>query len=124
MKITEIAFMGYPVADMARSRAFYEGILGLTMSRTWGDAKTPNWVEYDIGAGCLAIISSGDNNWPPANAGPAVALEVDDFPGYMAKLKAAKVKFFQEVQESPLCWMSGILDPDENRVVIHHRKTG
>ena len=31
MKITEIAFTCYPVTDVARSRAFYEGILGLSV---------------------------------------------------------------------------------------------
>ena len=30
--IKEIAFTGYPVTDMARSRAFYEGVLGLKVS--------------------------------------------------------------------------------------------
>jgi hypothetical protein len=28
IKVTEIAFTGYPVTDMPRARAFYEGTLG------------------------------------------------------------------------------------------------
>tara|TARA_R110002050_G_scaffold32413_5_gene83519 strand:+ start:559 stop:927 length:369 start_codon:yes stop_codon:yes gene_type:complete len=121
MKITEIAFSGYPVTDMARSRSFYENILGLTVSRTWGPAESPRWVEYDIGPGCLVLIQGGDE-WPPANGGPAVALEVDDFEGFVAKLKENSVKFLWEPSEHGACWMTIILDPDENRLAIHHRK--
>jgi predicted enzyme related to lactoylglutathione lyase len=122
MRITEIAFTGYPVTDMARAQSFYEGTLGLTASRTWGDQANPQWVEYDIGGGCLALITGAGADWPPANAGPAAALEVDDFDGYIQRLKAAGTTFFWEPQESPVCWMAVVLDPDQNRVVIHHRK--
>lgn len=124
MRITEIAFTGYPVTNMQRARAFYEGVLGLTLSRKWGEPDKPSWVEYDIGDGCLAIISGDDANWPPANAGPAAALEVDDFQGYVDKVKAAGVTFQWEPQESKICWMAVVLDPDRNRLVIHHRKNG
>jgi len=62
MQITEIAFTGYSVADMKRSRAFYEDILGLKKSRDWEQDK---WVEYDIGSGCLALITGGGDQWRP-----------------------------------------------------------
>ena len=123
MKITEIAFVGYPVTDMNRARKFYEGVLGLITSRTFGGKPdAPQWVEYDIGGGCLSLIGGGGDQWPPANAGPGAAFEVDDFDGFIAKLKSAHVKFFWEPQDSPMCTMAVVLDPDENRIVIHHRK--
>lgn len=122
MKITEIAFTGYPVTDMARARKFYEGVLGLVVSRKFGQGEDPQWVEYDIGAGCFAIITGAGDKWPPANAGPAAALEVDDFPGFVSRLKAENVTFLWPPQESPACWMTVILDPDSNRVVLHQRK--
>lgn len=42
---------------MARSRAFYEGVLGvkLTMDHALEDGR---WVEYDIGGGTLALGQS------------------------------------------------------------------
>lgn len=123
MNVKGIAFIGYPVADMQRSRDFFEGVLGLTMARHWGELSSPSWAEYDIGGHCLAIIPGGGDSWPSANGGPAVALEVDDFPGYVAKLKAAGVCFAWEPEESKICWMAMVLDPDNNRVLIHHRKT-
>ncbi len=122
MKIKEIAFTAYPVTDMARARAFYEGVLGLSVSHTFGPEDNPSWVEYDIGPGCLAIITGAGDAWPPANAGPAVALEVEDFDAAVAVLRAANVKFIWEPVESPPCWMTVFLDPDENRICLHHRK--
>lgn len=124
MKFKEIAFTGYPVTDMARARRFYEGVLGLTTSRTWGDDGAPSWLEYDIGPGCLALVLDENGSWAPANAGPAAALEVDDFEACIAKLKAAGIKFVLGPEETSVCWMAVVLDPDENRLVIHRRKAG
>lgn len=122
MKILEIAFTGYCVTDMKRARAFYEGVLGLKASRTWGDEPDPGWVEYDIGAGCLAVIKGDGEMWKPSPAGTAAAFEVDDFDGYVAKLKGAGTKVIMDTYESPVCWMITIADPDDNRLVIHKRK--
>lgn len=122
MQIQEIAFTGYSVTDMNRAQAFYEGVLGLKKSRGFGDkAGEDQWVEYDIGSGCLALICGG-KDWPPSPVGTAAALEVDDFKGYVEKLRAAKTKFVFEPMESPVCWMVTVADPDGNRLVIHKRK--
>ena len=53
MKITEIAFSSYPVTDITKARAFYEGVLGLkvTMENNMGNGG--HWIEYDIGATTL-----------------------------------------------------------------------
>jgi predicted enzyme related to lactoylglutathione lyase len=123
MKVTEIAFTGYSVTDMKRAKGFYEGVLGLGKSRGFGQHNgEEQWVEYDIGAGCLALISGGDQIWPPHPAGTAAALEVDDFDGYVSKLRANGVKFIWEPRESPYCWMVVVADPDGNWIVLHHRK--
>ena len=123
MKITEIAFTGYAVTDMKRAKGFYEGVLGLTKSRGFGEKDGDDqWVEYDIGAGCLALINSAPDQWPPHPAGTAAAFEVDDFDGYVARMRAGGVKFIWEPRESSMCWMAVVADPDGNWVVIHHRK--
>jgi catechol 2,3-dioxygenase-like lactoylglutathione lyase family enzyme len=44
MKITEFSFIGYPVTDMSRARAFYEGVLGLTCT-TQREASC----EFEVG---------------------------------------------------------------------------
>ena len=123
MKVIEIAFTGYSVTDMKRAKGFYEGLLGLQKSRGFGQHEGDDqWAEYDIGAGCLALIAGGGDQWPPSPVGTAAALEVDDFDGYVKRLRDADVKFVFEPMESPVCWMATVADPDGNRVVIHRRK--
>lgn len=123
MKITEIAFTGYSVTDMKRAKAFYEGVLGLTKSRGFGQHNGDDqWAEYDIGPACLALIAGGGDKWPPHAAGTAAALEVDDFDGYLAKLREHGVKITWEPQDSPMCRMVVVADPDGNWVVLHQRK--
>ena len=45
MKIIEFAFVVYPSTDLARSRAFYQGILGLT-STSIIERGDQFWLEY------------------------------------------------------------------------------
>jgi catechol 2,3-dioxygenase-like lactoylglutathione lyase family enzyme len=121
MKINEIAFSCYAVTDMTRARAFYEGILGLkaTMDHELEDG---HWVEYDIGAGTLAIgVAQGMS---PSMDGCSVALEVEDFDKAVAELQAAKVEFNFGPIETSVCHMAFVRDPDGNSVGIHKRKPG
>lgn len=123
MKVIEIAFTGYSVTDMKRAKGFYEGLLGLTKSRGFAQHNGDDqWVEYDIGAGCLALISGGGEQWPPHPAGTAAALEVDDLDGYVAKLRDHGVKIVLPMQDHPVCRSIVIADPDNNWVVLHQRK--
>ena len=119
IKVKELAFVGYPVTDLARARSFYEGVLGLKVGTTFGEGETM-WIEYDLGAGTLAITNmSGE--WKPTNDGPAAALEVENFAEAIAELKAAEVTITMGPYESPVCWMALIRDPDGNTLCIHRR---
>jgi len=121
MKIQEVAFFCYPVTDIARSRAFYEGILGLTPTHVM-EKTGMTWVEYDIGTTTLAIgIAPG---WTPSTEGGNVALEVVDFEKSVAVLKEKGVTFTMEPFETPVCHMAIISDPDGSRLLIHKRKPG
>jgi len=117
--VTEIAFTGYPVTNMARARAFYEGVLALSPSATF-ENEGKAWIEYDIGASTLAISNMAPN-WKPSSDGPAIAFEVDDFDVTIAALRAAGVRFPLEPMTSPVCKMAVICDPDGNCLVIHKR---
>jgi len=120
MKVIDIAFIAYPVTDLKRAEKFYAGLLGLKESRRWGDENN-GWVEYDIGAGTLAIDSSPPDLKPSPHGGVA-GLEVDDFDAAIAQLNAAGVKFVVEPGESPVCHAAVISDPDGNSIFIHKRK--
>jgi catechol 2,3-dioxygenase-like lactoylglutathione lyase family enzyme len=78
MKIVEIAFSVYPVTDLKRARAFYEGTLGLKPATAYEGDGT-GWVEYEIGPSVLAI-GAGSEHFKPSAHGGSVALEVEDFP--------------------------------------------
>ena len=119
MRIVEFSFVAYPATDLARSRAFYEAVLGLTCvsSATEGDGF---WIEYEIGAHTLAI-----GNRPfmkPSGDGAHVVLEVDDFEKMVEHLRQHKVEFALDPFDAPGCSGAIIVDPDGNKLGIHKRK--
>ena len=67
MKVKALAFVGTPVTDMKRARAFYEGVLGLKVSEKMMGGK---WVEYSLGNNTLAIANVGPE-WLPLTREPA-----------------------------------------------------
>ena len=87
MKAKKIAFTGIPVTDIKRARAFYEGVLGLKVSREFGEGV---WIEYEIGPDTLAIGSVGDQ-WKPSEDGTSVAIEVEDFDAAIKSLKQRRL---------------------------------
>ena len=120
MQIAEIAFVGYPITDTERARTFYEGVLGLSPSRTFGGGNRV-WVEYDLGDTTFAISNMAEDSWKPSPDGPNVGFEVVDFEAAIAELRAKKIPFEHEPMETPVCWMAVIADPDGNKLTIHKR---
>jgi len=120
MKITEIAFTGYPVTDLKRAAQFYAGQLGLKEARRFGDDNKA-WVEYDIGSATLAICNLAPA-WKPSAGGGGAGLEVDDFDETVRRLKQGGAKFLIEPMESPICHLAIVSDPDGNSIWIHKRK--
>jgi len=118
MKINGLAFVGIPVTDMQRARAFYENVLRLAVSEEMMGGK---WVEYSLGNNTLAIASVGPQ-WLPSDQGTGAALEVEDFAETINYLKDLKIPFTTEPFESPCCRMAVIADPDGNNIVIHKLK--
>lgn len=119
IRVLEFAFTGYPVTDIARARAFYEGVLGLKTGMIWDEGGCA-WIEYDLGGQTLAI-NNGAKEWKPSKDGPAIALEVEDFDATVAALKERGVRFTVEPLQSPVCRLAVILDPDGNSLAIHKR---
>ena len=114
--ISEIAYTVYPVTDLARARAFYEGVLGLKLTADF-DGK---WLEYELGAGVFALTTMmGDGQ--RGTLSPSLAFEVQDFDAAIAKLRAAGVKFTMEPFPTPVCRMAVVADPDGNGLIIHRR---
>jgi predicted enzyme related to lactoylglutathione lyase len=121
IQVTAIAYTGYPVTDMPRARAFYEGLLGLKTATVF-DHEGKQWIEYDIGGGTLGISNMSPGQWLPSPDGPSVALEVADFAAAIGALRDAGVKFQLGPMDTGVCEMAIIADPDGNSLIIHRRK--
>ena len=113
--ITDLAFVVYPVTDIARSRAFYEQSLGLKVAESFGDA----WIEYQVGSATFAIT----NNFGFTAPSSSVAFEVDDLDSQVASLRAAGVAVPGDIGDFPSCRMVLINDPDGSTICIHQRKS-
>ncbi len=118
MKIKSIVFVGIPVTDLKRARAFYEDVLNLKVSE---DMMGGKWIEYAVGDDTLAIANVGDQ-WRPSDQGTGAALEVEDFDEAIKRLKDRHVRFAAEPFETPCCHMAVVQDPDGNKVIIHKLK--
>jgi predicted enzyme related to lactoylglutathione lyase len=119
MKIIEAAFFAYPITDMARSRAFYEGVLGL---KNTNEPTTVPWIEYDLGNATLGL--GAYPGWTPSRDGAMIAFEVDDFEKAISELKQAGVPVHYDSTETPICHFAIFRDPDDNALMIHKRKPG
>jgi catechol 2,3-dioxygenase-like lactoylglutathione lyase family enzyme len=119
IRYKEIAFVAYPVTDIARARKFYEGVLGFKPNAPL-KSETQMWIEYDIGHGTLGIGCS--EQWKPSEDGPSIALEVQDFNVAIATLREHNVPIIIGPLEMPTCDMATVRDPDGNKLTIHRRK--
>jgi predicted enzyme related to lactoylglutathione lyase len=117
IKVNEASFFGYPVTDMTRARAFYEGVLGLKVSLEPGKVQ---WMEFDLGNTTLGLGSY--DGWKPSPDGAMLALEVDDFDKSLEELKRQNIPFSFAGMETPVCHFAIVRDPDGNAVMIHKRK--
>lgn len=113
-----IAFSAYPVSDLSRARAFYEGVLGLQPAAVL-DLPDGQWLEYELGPHTLALARLP--GWQPGPDGGVVALEVTDFDATVAALKAAGAKFRTEPFATPVCRMAMVYDPDGNTLCLRQR---
>ena len=119
MKVLEYAFTCYPVIDMARARAFYENIIGLTPTMVHESPDGSAWTEYELAGGAFSLGKAP--GWNPSADGASIAFEMEDFDAAIAALKEHGVTFKMEPFTSPVCRMAFILDPEGNTVCIHKR---
>lgn len=120
IRIIEFAFVAYPATNLERSRAFYEGILGLTSASEMVEGDQ-FWVEYEIGPHTLGI--GNEPFLKPCGEGPQVVLELENFEESIAHLRACRIPFALEPMDLPPgCKAAIIFDPDGNQIGLHRRK--
>ncbi len=120
IKYKDIAFVAYAVSDIERSRAFYEGVLGLRPNSEYEDKTGTDFMEYDVGPATLAIGKS--DMWKPSSDGASAALEVEDFDEALKTIKENNVEIQMGPHDFPTCHMVVIYDPDKNKITLHKRK--
>jgi predicted enzyme related to lactoylglutathione lyase len=116
--IQSVAFIAYAVRDLAASRRFYEGILGLKLSLHPND----DWFEYDLG-GTTFVITSADAEHPAPVRGALVAFEVSDLEAEVERLRRLGGTFKGGITETPVCRYAMMVDPDGNELLIHQLKS-
>lgn len=121
IQIKEIAFIGYAVTDIARSRKFYGEILGLRETATFEHEGEIGWVEYDLLGQTLALAKAFPE-WQPSPHGGGVCLEVADLDQAVAYLKEVGATLPMEIGDYPVCRMALVSDPDGNTIALHQRK--
>lgn len=118
--INEIAFVGVPVTDIPRARAFYETALGFKRA---DESSEGPWIEYDIGGAIFGIGNYG-SSWKTGEAGTMVAFECDDLEAVVNRARDGGATIKMEITDTPVCRFTIIADPDGNSVMLHKRKAG
>lgn len=115
--ITSLAFVLYPVSDIAAARNFYENVLGLRLTHEFGGA----WFEYDLGDTSFAICTA-DEAHPVPVRGALAAFEVNDLDAEVERLKGLVLSPIPAVADTPVCRFLSLRDPDGSEVMLHQRK--
>jgi catechol 2,3-dioxygenase-like lactoylglutathione lyase family enzyme len=113
MQIEQVDFVTIPTRDTARAVAFYSDALGLRESEcTAGEVETPN-----------VTLSF----WEPAREGfdfrpheGGIGLRVADVQAAVDEACAAGAELIG-VQDTGVCHMGFVKDPDGNTVILHRR---
>ena len=122
MKIRAVDFVSYGVSDMDKALAFYRDTLGLKLEMVYENT----WAEFSVGAVTLALVGPpwGTPPQPGYQGGATVALAVDDVGAGLEELRAKGIAVLDGPQDTPVCHMALIADPDGNRLWLHWRKDG
>lgn len=115
MTVSKVAFIMYPVTDVARAVTFYRETLGLQPDGLALDY----WAEFNVGGTTFGVGNFEQVGKP--GTGQSLALEVEDMDATRKELAAMGIET-HEVHETPICFISGLKDPDGNAVVLHQAK--
>jgi len=114
--ITGLDLTYHVVTDVARSKAFYCDILGLTPTM---EDPSGQGVEFEFADGqTFGIWSPGGDAKPAAGA----MFAVPDAHAAVAAIRARGGQI-SDVDETPVCFMAFGSDPDGIGFVIHQRKS-
>jgi catechol 2,3-dioxygenase-like lactoylglutathione lyase family enzyme len=118
--ISGVDFVSLPSQDLNRSADFYENVMGLQRSKSWG-TENPLGIEFENGTVTIALMDVGRLGIPFSPHGAPIAFHVDDFEAAKAELQSRGVTFDTETIDSGVCHQVFFRDPDGNSIGIHNR---
>ena len=117
IEVQGVDYIRIPVTDIERAKAFYGGTLGLP----FGPTQHEDWVEYQAGNVTLAVMTPATHGDEFAPLTPGTfALGVADVAAAKAALEAEGFEV-NDIWDSGVCRGAGFRDPDDNRILLHHR---
>jgi catechol 2,3-dioxygenase-like lactoylglutathione lyase family enzyme len=113
MQVEQVDFVSVPTRDTARAVAWYRDALGLSVSVfTEGEVETPN---------VTLSFWNPDADGEPFQANTAgIALRVADVEAAVEEARAAGAEVIG-IEDSGVCHMGFIKDPDGNVLILHRR---
>ncbi len=119
--ITKVAFFAYGVSDIKKSRAFYEGFLGLKSGTEFPAKDDTIFIEYALPDGNSLAIGVSEQ-WPPSPIGASIVFEVDDLDTWVKKTKEQNIPVKSGPHDFPTCKSLVLEDPDKNPICLHQKK--
>ena len=114
--VNGVDFATVSAEDHEASAAFYENVLGLERSKSWGSMPA---TEFETGSLTIAVVDwtgFGRENSPNPNA---IVLHVDDVREAKETLEGRGVEFQTDVIDSGFCLQAYFADPSGNALGIH-----
>lgn len=110
----KIAYISYPVTNMARAVEFYQNVLALKPLFIRDD-----WSEFDLGGQRLALHKVDAHPETSAGEAPFLSLLAQPIEQVIETLKQKGVKAFDPIEEHPFGKFSGFKDPDGNHLGLY-----
>ena len=113
MHVEQVDFVSVPTRDSARAVAWYRDVLGLPTSEfTAAEVETPNVTL------CFWNPEEQGERFVPNENG--IALRVADVAAAVEEARAAGAEVVG-IQDSGVCHMGFVKDPDGNVLILHRR---
>jgi catechol 2,3-dioxygenase-like lactoylglutathione lyase family enzyme len=113
MLVEQVDFLSVPTRDTARAVAFYRDVLGLAESEyAHGEVEAPNLT--------LGFWEPEADGEPFVANTAGVGLRVPDVAAAVEEVRAAGAEVLG-VEDTGVCHMGFVKDPDGNVVILHRR---
>jgi catechol 2,3-dioxygenase-like lactoylglutathione lyase family enzyme len=115
VQVEQVDFVAVPTRDLGRAVAWYRDVLGLAASEhAEGEVETPNLT--------LSFWNpeADGEEFVPMTAG--IGLRVADVHAALEEMRAAGAEIIG-VEDTGVCLMGFVKDPDGNTVILHRRYT-